>query len=85
MVNVKRELEHSRLEYIIYRVFSRANNSHPYAYASSDIRIQDNGERDGAWDILLLDKVALDDNRFKPIFIEVKSIVSSAADVMGEH
>lgn len=81
---MQRELEHSRMEYIIYRVFSRGNNNQPYAYVSSDILTRSNGVRDDAWDILLLDKGALDHNIFKPIFIEVKSSVSNASDVLGD-
>jgi hypothetical protein len=72
------------MEHIIYRVFSRGNNEHPYAYASSDILTRPNGVRDSAWDILLIDKVALDSNKFKPIFIEVKSSVSNAGEVLGD-
>lgn len=81
---MKNELEHSRMEYIIYSVFSRANSIHPFAYVSSDILTHLNGVRNDAWDILLIDKVALDSNIFKPIFIEVKSSVGNAAEVLED-
>lgn len=70
------------MEYIIYKVFSRGNNEHPYVYVSSDILTHQNGIRDGAWDILLVDKVALESNIFKPLFLEVKSSVSDARNVL---
>ena len=72
------------MEYIIYKAFSRGNNNHPYAYVSSDILTHNDGARDDAWDLLLIDKVALDSNVFKPVFIEVKSSVSDASATLSE-
>jgi len=70
------------MEYIIYKAFSRKNNVHAYVYVTSDILINKDGERDGAWDILLIDQVALDSLKFKPIFIEVKSSFKDAKEVL---
>ncbi|MHB8559750.1 MAG: hypothetical protein ACYDAP_01085 [Thermoplasmataceae archaeon] len=72
------------MEYIIYKAFSRSNNNHPYAYVSSDVLTHKDGARDDAWDLLLVDKAALDSNVFKPVFIEVKSSVSDASATLSE-
>jgi len=82
---VKRDIEHSKLKYVLFNVFSRENH-HGFVFVSSDLSLSRSSDDRVSWDIVIA-KIDEEKEVISPIFIEVKSTIGKGnikSDVIEE-
>jgi hypothetical protein len=71
--SVRHAIQHSKMRYILYRVFTDTNANHGYVYLTSDLYTSPTELKKGSWDLTLGDARLLGEGKLSPIFIEIKS------------
>lgn len=71
--SVKDAIQHSKLRYILYRIFTDTNAKHEYTYLTSDLYTSSTELMKGSWDLTLGNLPLLREGKVSPVFVEIKS------------
>ncbi len=81
---INNAIQHSKLRYILFRVFTDSNANHGYKYLTSDIYTSPVDLKNGSWDLTLGSVSRLRDGFLSPIFVEIKSSFNDSAILVKE-